>query len=668
MEPDPNLFGIRGFLIDAPGLRVAPQPPRWRHHRRERPDRGGRRLRRSAQTASAPHPSAGSTAERSAIFPGLIDCHTHLPQYSAVARGESQLLPWLRENIFPVEREFTGPKAREEAPLFFHELARNGTTTAMVYAAIYEDSCDVGFEAAEQSGLRVILGKMMMDLGSYGQLQPKKILSVSLIESERLCRKWHGAAEGRLEYAFSPAFRGDLLGETDAQRGASWRTRFDAYLQTHLAENREEIEKVHNLYMSARDYTDVYEKCGLLTPKTMLGHCIHLNAREIDAIAAAQSSVAHCPTSNLFLGSGLLKLDQLLQAGLAIGLGSDVAAGPELNMWQVMRGALDVQKARNMFEPNLPRLRPSEAFYLATSGGARALGKSATIGTLDVGKEADMLVVDLAALLPYGKQGQRFDDLTTEDILALCIYRGGPHATLETYVRGKCVYRAPEIDRLPMNETALDPIAIALQEDIGAGDITTEFFVPDGLRALGRIVARERAIVAGGETAAEVFRRVDPRLNVDILQPDGSALIGGETILEVRGVGPLDSDRRTRRPEFSPAPQRGRHVDPPIRGGHRQVAAKILDTRKTTPGLRALEKAAVVAGGGANHRFSLNDMVLVKDNHLSCRLGASLDSPARSSACARSAREFGSKWRRIGSSKCARSSRLKASTSSCSTT
>ncbi len=113
-------------------------------------------------------------------------------------------------------------------------------------------------------------------------------------------------------------------------------------------------------------------------------------------------------------------------------------------MWQVMRGALDVQKARCMFEPNLPRLRPSEAFHLATSGGARALGKSATIGSFDVGKEADLIVVDLAALLPYGKQGRRFDDLTPEDILALCIYRGGPHANLETYVRGKCVYRAPE--------------------------------------------------------------------------------------------------------------------------------------------------------------------------------------------------------------------------------
>ncbi|MEY2482972.1 MAG: guanine deaminase [Verrucomicrobiota bacterium] len=444
MQSDPNPFGIRGFLIDAPDYGSL------RSHR----DGGiiiadGRIAEVGAyddlRKRPRPAPMRWLEHDRVAVFPGLIDIHTHLPQYSAVARGESQLLPWLRENIFPIERDFTAPRAREEAPLFFQELARNGTTTAMVYAAIYEDSCDVGFEAAEASGLRVILGKMMMDIGSYGQLQPKKILSVSLIESERLCRKWHGAAEGRIEYAFSPRFA-VTCSEKLMRSAAELAQRFGAYLQTHLAENREEIEKVHHLHMSARDYTDVYEKCGLLTPKTVLGHCIHLNSREIDAIAAAQSSVAHCPTSNLFLGSGLLKLDQLLQAGLAIGLGSDVAAGPELNMWQVMRAALDVQKARCMSEPHLPRLRPSEAFHLATSGGARALGKSAAIGSLDAGKEADVIVVDLAALLPYGKKNRHFDDLSAEDILALCIYRGGPHATRETYVRGRCVYRAPELN------------------------------------------------------------------------------------------------------------------------------------------------------------------------------------------------------------------------------
>ena len=168
-----------------------------------------------------------------------------------------------------------------------------------------------------------------------------------------------------------------------------------------------------------------------------------------------------------------------------------------------------------------------------------------------------------------------------------------------------------------------DPIAIALREDVGAGDITTEFFVPNGLHALGRIIARERAIVAGGQTAAEVFRRVNPKLNVEVLQPDGTTLLGGETILEVRGpAGSILTAERvalnflqrlsgiaTLTKEFVDAAGRSR--------------TRILDTRKTTPGLRALEKAAVVAGGGANHRFNLNDMVLVKDNHLSASSGFS---------------------------------------------
>jgi guanine deaminase len=440
---DGHLFGIRGFVIDTPEFGEL----RARRNGGLIIDKGRilargdyDELRRTHRTPAVDWIDYSSAA----IFPGLIDCHTHMPQYSVVARGESELLPWLRQYVFPIEREFTGPKAREEAPQFFHELARHGTTTAMVYAAIYEDSCDIGFEAAKASGLRVILGKMMMDVASYGQLQPKKVLSISLVESERLCRKWHRTEEGRLEYAFSPRFA-VTCSERLMRSAAELAARFDAYLQTHLAENREEIEKVHHLFMGARDYTHVYEKCGMLTPKTVLGHCIHLNPLEIAAIAAAQSTVAHCPTSNLFLGSGLFKLDQLLNAGIAVGLGSDVAAGPELNMWQVMRSAIDVQKARGAYEPNLRPLRPNEALYLATQGGARALSKGETIGTLDVGKEADLTVVDLAALLPYPKSTPALQDLSADDVVALSIYRGGPNAIFETYVRGKSVYRSPRL-------------------------------------------------------------------------------------------------------------------------------------------------------------------------------------------------------------------------------
>ena len=441
MQSDSSPFGLRGFLIDAPEFGAL----RGRPNGALIIDKGKimeigdyddlRRLR--------PNSMPWIDRRGAAIFPGLIDCHTHLPQYSVVARGESELLPWLRQHVFPVEREFTGPKARTETPLFFRELVRNGTTTVMAYAAIYEDSCDVAFEAARQCGVRAIIGKMMMDLGSYGQLQPKKILSISLLESERLCRKWHRAEDGRLEYAFSPRFA--VTCSEKLMRGAAeLAARLEAYLQTHLAENREELEKVHHLYMSARDYTHVYEKCGMLTPRTVLGHCIHLNPREVAAIAAAQSSVAHCPSSNLFLGSGLMKLDELLKAGINVGLGSDVAGGPDLNMWHVMRAAIEVQKARSAYEPNLRPLRPSEAFYLATTGGARSLGKSQIIGTLDPGKEADLTIVDLAALLPYPNPNA-LAELVPDDVVALCIYRGGPHANLETYVRGKCIYQSRDV-------------------------------------------------------------------------------------------------------------------------------------------------------------------------------------------------------------------------------
>ena len=445
MESGTNPFGIRGLLIDAPEfgtLRARPNGALVIENGKISEVGDYDELRRFRPNLIQWFDRRGS-----AIYPGLIDCHTHLAEYSAVARGESELLPWLRQHVFPVEREFTGPKARAEAPLFFHQLARNGTTTVMAYAAIYEDSCEIGFEAAKESGIRAILGQTMMDLGSYGQLQPKKVPSISLLERERLCRKWHRAENGRLEYAFSPRLA-VTCSEKMMRGAAELAARLGAYLQTHLAENREELEKVRHLHMSARDYTHVYEKCGILTGHTVLGHCIHLNPREIAAIAAAQSSVAHCPSSNLFLGSGLIKLDQLLKAGINVGLGSDVAGGPELNMWQVMRAAIEVQKARSSYEPNLRPLRPGEAFFLATHGGARALGKANVIGTLEAGKEADLTIVDLKALLPY-QRANALDELVPEDVVALCIYRGGPRANLETYVRGRCIYQMPNITTAP---------------------------------------------------------------------------------------------------------------------------------------------------------------------------------------------------------------------------
>ena len=377
------------------------------------------------------------------IFPGLIDVHSHVPQYPAVARGNDALLPWLRQHIFPLEREFTGPRGRREAGAFFAELARHGTTTAMLYTAIYEDSCEAAFHAAAHSGLRVIMGKMMMDVGSYGQLQPAKILSVSLHESERLCRTWNGAQEGLIDYAFSPRFAVACT-EKLMRSAAELALQHGAYLQTHLSENLEEMERIRHLFPAAADYTDVYARCGMLTPKTMLGHCIHLNPREREAIAASGASVAHCPTANLFLRSGIMPLDTMRAAGIRIGLGSDVAAGPELNLWQVMRSAIESQKARSFYEKNVTIPTLADALHLATQGAAEALGKGSLIGSFEPGKEADCTVMALGAVLPYRHGSKNTLDLSPEDALAACIYRGGPEVVLETFVRGRSVYRAPE--------------------------------------------------------------------------------------------------------------------------------------------------------------------------------------------------------------------------------
>ncbi len=440
--PSTPLIGIRGWLIDAPA--PGGQLRSW-------PD--GALVLEGAniaeigdfQTLSKKprwHPIRWIHGPRVVVFPGLIDIHAHVPQYAGVARGTSELLPWLRQTIFPLEREFTGPRGRREGAAFISEIARHGTTTAMLYSAIFEDSTDATFQAAADKGLRMILGKMMMDVGSYGSFQPAKILSISMNESERLIKKWHGANDGLLEYAVSPRFAiacSERLMRSAGELAAQYQT----YIQTHLSENKDEIERVKHLFPQAQDYTDVYAMCGLLGPKTVLGHCIHLSERERSALAGTGSAIAHCPTANLFLRSGILALDTVRAQGIRVGLGSDVAAGAELNLWRVMRACIESQIARSFYEPGVRIPTPADALHLATQSAADALGKGRVIGSFDIGKEADLTIMDIGALLPYRKSSKGTDDLSAEDVVSLCIYRGGPDAVVETFVRGRSVYQAP---------------------------------------------------------------------------------------------------------------------------------------------------------------------------------------------------------------------------------
>ena len=210
---------------------------------------------------------------------------------------------------------------------------------------------------------------------------------------------------------------------------------YGCYLQTHLSENWTEIEQVRERFPANASYTDVYREAGLLGEKTILGHAIHLSDPDIELLASSGSRVAHCPTANLFLNSGLCPLHSLRSAGVPVGLGSDVAAGPELNLWQVMRSAIETQGVRRMLDDSIPGLTPAEAIYLATLGGASVLGKNEDIGTLDHGKDADLLLLDLNHVLPLA--GRFSGDLGARDIATSLVYRGGPRATVATFTRGR---------------------------------------------------------------------------------------------------------------------------------------------------------------------------------------------------------------------------------------
>ncbi len=295
------------------------------------------------------------------VVPGLIDIHAHIPQYPFVARIEESLLPWLQRYIFPAERNFRAAEARTFAPFFFESLARNRTTLAVLYATIHEDSAHECFAAAESSGLRAIIGKVMMDRHSYGDLEPDEILAVSLDQTRRLIARWHGSAGGRLEYAVSPRFAVSCSSEMIRAAGNLAREH-GTWIQTHLSENQLEIQTVRDLFPEFPDYTSVYEGCGLLGPKTILGHCIHLSADERAKLRDSGALIAHCPTSNIFLRSGIMPWDTIAGENIPFGLASDVAGAPELSMWRVMRCALESQIARSFTAPcRIPS--PSEIFH-----------------------------------------------------------------------------------------------------------------------------------------------------------------------------------------------------------------------------------------------------------------------------------------------------------------
>lgn len=369
------------------------------------------------------------------LLPGMVDIHAHLPQLPNAGLGAGlDLLTWLDRYIFPLERAFDARAAMRLAPQAYRAFAAAGTTTAVLYGAVYEDSLHECFAAAEQHGIRAVIGKVMMDRLRYDdRVGDSEVLDVSLRQSQNLIERWHGRDRGRLQYAVTPRFALSCTAEM-LRESADLARATGAYWQTHLAEDRHEIDEVLESFPNARDYTDVYDAAGGLGARSIFAHAIHLSDREIARLAETGSRVAHCPSSNLFLSSGAMRLARYLEAGISVGLGSDVAAGPELSIFSVMRaGAYTQSGLRTMLDEERPSLGPLDWLRLATLDGARALGLGEQIGSIEVGKEADLIWLDPDATAPL--TGQKTDD--PSDIMSRLIYRDRPDMVRAAWVRGR---------------------------------------------------------------------------------------------------------------------------------------------------------------------------------------------------------------------------------------
>ena len=375
------------------------------------------------------------------ILPGLVDLHAHLPQLPNAGLGFGlPLLEWLERYIFPLERAFDEATAERQAPAAFRAFAAAGTTTALLYGALWEPSLDAAFRAAEAHGIRAIIGKVMMDRLTYDSdpRSPGEILDLSLRQSADLCARWHGRDGGRLRYAFTPRFAvscsADMLRESAALAAST-----GAYWQTHLSEDHGEIAEVARLFPDAVDYLDVYDRAGALGARTILAHAVHLSEREVARLASSGARVAHCPESNLFLASGTMPLSSYLASGVGVGLGSDVAAGPDPSIFRAMRVGAYVQNARRVAElDSAPILGPLDWLRLGTLDGARVLGLEDAIGSIEVGKEADLIAIDPAFTDALEAGAAPPADLSDPaDLLSRLIFRSHPGMVRAAWVRGR---------------------------------------------------------------------------------------------------------------------------------------------------------------------------------------------------------------------------------------
>lgn len=364
------------------------------------------------------------------ITPGFIDTHIHYPQTGMIASYGEQLLDWLNTYTFPTEQQFEDKAhASDVAAIFLKELLRNGTTTALVFGTVHPQSVDAFFEQAEKLNLRMIAGKVLMDRNAPDYLTDTA--ESGYAESKALIERWHG--KGRLHYAVTPRFAPTSTPEQLELAGKLLQEYPNLYMHTHLSENRKEIEWVKELFPERKGYLDVYDHHKLIGPRAVFAHGVHLCDDECKRLAETGSAVAFCPTSNLFLGSGLFDLNKLEAHGVRVGLGTDVGAGTSFSQLQSLNEAYKVMQLQGK------KLDPFKSLYLATLGGANALYLDDKLGNFLPGKDADFLVLDYNAtpLMSYRMQQAK----SLEERLFALTMLGDDRAVKETFAAGVSVHQ-----------------------------------------------------------------------------------------------------------------------------------------------------------------------------------------------------------------------------------
>lgn len=380
---------------------------------------------------SLPADAALTSYPSALILPGFIDTHVHYPQTQIIGSYGKQLIDWLNNYTFVAEQQFAqADHGRAVARVFLRECMRVGTTTAMVYCTVYPQSVEVFFEEAEKTGARMIAGKVMMDRHAPAALLDTAQSSYD--QSKTLLQKWHG--RGRLLYAITPRFAATSSPAQMEAASALWKEFPSAYLQSHVSENLGEIAWVKALYPQRSGYLDVYDHYGQLGPRAVYGHGIHLSDAELARCHETGTAIAHCPTSNLFLGSGCLNLDKLKNAvrPVRVGMATDLGAGTSFSPLQTLNEAYKVAHLSGN------ALSAWQAFYLITRGAAQALYLDHCIGSIAPGFEADLVVLDLHStpLIDFRMGYCR----SLEEALFIQMTLGDDRATRATYVAGELLY------------------------------------------------------------------------------------------------------------------------------------------------------------------------------------------------------------------------------------